>query len=460
MIAEVGEVIGWLVARMTRELGLFAVVGFAIGGLDDLLVDLLWLSRAAWRRIAIYSRFPRATMATLPPPAAPGRIAIFVGAWAEGAVIGDMLRNAVETIRHDDYRIYVGTYPNDPDTMAAVRAVGDRRVRLVRGHRPGPTTKAECLNRIWRQMLADEQVSHVPFKAIVLHDAEDLVHPQELALYDRMIERFDLVQIPVLPLIGGQTRWQRMIAATYADEFAEAHGKSLVLREAVGAAVPSAGVGCAIGRQMMARIAEAKGGEPFDAESLTEDYELGLQIRALGGREAFVTIAAGPGEGPVAVRAHFPETMTAAVRQKTRWIMGIALAGWDRLRWRGGLAERWMRLRDRRTPIAALVLAAAYLEPSLLLACWLFALPVVWPSAMVPLTWFTTGLLIWRLTIRALMVGRLYGPHEALLAIPRAFIGNLIDMMAAGRALATYVPGELPVWDKTQHRFPTDQACS
>ena len=39
---------------------------------------------------------------------------------------------------------------------------------------------------------------------------------------------------------------------------------------------------------------------------------------------------------------------------------GIALAGWDRLGWSGGLAERWMRLRDRRALLAALVLAAAY----------------------------------------------------------------------------------------------------
>ena len=40
---------------------------------------------------------------------------------------------------------------------------------------------------------------------------------------------------------------------------------------------------------------------------------------------------------------------------------GIALAGWDRLGWRGGLAERWMRLRDRQSLLAALILCAAYL---------------------------------------------------------------------------------------------------
>src|SRR3546814_4404647 len=78
---------------------------------------------------------------------------------------------------------------------------------------------------------------------------------------------------------------------------------------------------------------------------------------------------------------HFPDTtlfrspgsVEHAVRQKSRWIAGIALAGWDHLGWlgarfAGGQASpwriwlaRWMLLRDRRSPLAALVLLAAYL---------------------------------------------------------------------------------------------------
>jgi adsorption protein B len=50
----------------------------------------------------------------------------------------------------------------------------------------------------------------------------------------------------------------------------------------------------------------------------------------------------------------------AAVRQKTRWMHGIAYQGWDRLGWSGRLGERWMRLRDRSGPLTALVLAAAF----------------------------------------------------------------------------------------------------
>jgi hypothetical protein len=35
----------------------------------------------------------------------------------------------------------------------------------------------------------------------VLHDGEDVVHSAELRVLDCLIQRFDLVQLPVLPLI-------------------------------------------------------------------------------------------------------------------------------------------------------------------------------------------------------------------------------------------------------------------
>ncbi len=229
----------WLLAATSRELTLFAAIGLLIGGIDDLLIDLLWIGRTLRRRLTIYRRYPRMTAQSLPPPDHPGRFAIFVAAWKEEAVIGDMLRGALATLEHADYRIYVGTYPNDPETSAAVRAVGDPRVRLVGGRLPGPTTKAECLNRLWHAMRRDERNGMVAYKAIVLHDAEDVVHPQELRLFDRLIERFDLVQIPVLPLVD---RNSRFVSGSYIDEFCEAHARQMIVREALGAGIPSAGV--------------------------------------------------------------------------------------------------------------------------------------------------------------------------------------------------------------------------
>jgi adsorption protein B len=149
-----------------------------------------------------------------------GRIAVFVAAWDEAAVIGGMLSTALDRYDHDDYRIYVGAYPNDRETIDAVAAVAERdaRVRLVIGLRDGPTTKADCLNTVWHAMRRDDAREVVGTKAIVLHDAEDVVHAQELRVFDSLIDQYEVVQLPVLPLVH---RGSRLVSGHYADEFAE-----------------------------------------------------------------------------------------------------------------------------------------------------------------------------------------------------------------------------------------------
>ncbi len=454
---EFGEVLLWLAGIAARELTLFAAVGFLLGGIDDLAIDCIWIARTLWRRIAVYRRHRRADVDSIGAPARPGTIAVFVPAWDEAAVIGPMLRHALASFDHGDYRLYVGAYPNDPATIAAVARVvqDDARVRPVICADPGPTTKADCLNCLWHALIEDERETGREVKAIVLHDAEDVVHSAELALFDRLIERFDLIQLPVLPLVDRTSRW---ISGHYCDEFAEAHGKGLVVREALGAAVPSAGVGCALSRPMLGRIAAHAGGVPFDATSVTEDYELGLRVAELGGRGVFVRLP-GRGRGAmVAVRAHFPASLDAAVRQKARWMTGIALSGWDRLGWRGGFAERWMRLHDRRAPLAALVLAAGYGALLLwaLLALAGQGLPPLPPFAA-PLLAINTLLLAWRLALRCGFVTRAYGWREGLRAIPRTVFANAVTMLAAIRAVGRYrrlLRGAATEWDKTRHIFP------
>jgi bacteriophage N4 adsorption protein B len=448
-----------LFERASHELALFAIAGFLIGGLGDLALDWIWILRALWRRSTVYRRHAPVSVATLAPADRPGRIAIFVAAWDEGAVIGAMLAQARTALGERDWRLYVGTYPNDPATRAAVEAVADSRVRLVVNCRPGPTTKADCLNTLWRTLLADEAMEGVRAKAIVLHDAEDVMHSGEFAIYDRLIERFSLVQLPVLPLPDRGSRW---VSGHYMDEFAESHGKALVVREALGAALPSAGVGCAFDRDMLGRIAQANAGLPFDADSLTEDYELGLRIAQLGGRSAFVRIPMAPGGSPVAIRAHFPATLEAAVRQKARWITGIALSGWDRLGWRGGWAETWMRLHDRRAPLAALVLLAAY--AAMILAFVPSVVSAVTGQPRAPAdALFEAGalacfaLMLWRLAMRFAFVTATYGWREGCRSLPRAALANIIAMIAARRALSLYLRMRrdgVVRWDKTVHSFP------
>jgi adsorption protein B len=450
-----------------RELALFAAAGFLVGGLDDLLIDLIWITRSLWRRLAIYSRYDRATAANLAPPMRPGRLAIFVAAWHEAPVIGAMVETALARLHHSDWRLYIGCYPNDPDTVAAIEraAKGDPHVRIVVGDTPGPTTKAGCLNWIWQAMLADEAASGLSVKAVVLHDAEDIVHSDELTVYDALIERFALVQIPVHALpVRGFGRWAELVSGHYCGEFSEAHGKQVVVREAVGAAVPSAGVGCAIDRSVLATIAGGRDG-PFDPDSLTEDYELGLRIGAMGKRGAFVRLPAADGNGMVAVHACFPHRIWDAVKQKSRWITGISLAGWDRLGWQGSLAERWMRLRDRRALLAALVLASAYAALPMWILVWAATALAGRPmdvSIPLPLVTANLSLLGWRVTMRAAMTARSHGWRMAVLAPVHMLIGNFVAMLAAWRALTLYAGlvrhGRLR-WDKTAHVFPTSGAA-
>lgn len=400
-----------------RELTLFAVVGFLVLGLSDLIVDFIWFGLQLRRRLL---GIRPATLDSLSPPAQPGRFAIFVPAWHEAGVIGPMLRHALVAYGRANVRIYVGCYANDPDTIAIVQAMAGDRLRLVINPRPGPTTKADNLNAIWRTMIADERREGFTFKAVVLHDAEDIVHSGELALFDALIERFDLVQLPVLPLVD---RTSRFTAGSYLDEFAMSHGEEMVVRDAIGAGVPSAGVGCALSRAALALLA-GPDRAPFDADSVCEDYEVGLRLHAIGRKGVFVRLPAGNGGAVVATRGHFPARWQDAVAQKSRWMAGIALSGWDRLGWSGGVAERWMRLRDRQALLAALLLLVAY---AVMLAAPLLAFAadrlghqiVLVTPALAMMMQVAAGLLAWRLLIVA---GQKFWPKNS--AAIRSFQGR------------------------------------
>jgi adsorption protein B len=448
-----------LLSRAAAELALFSGVGFLVFGINDLVVDLIFFARHLWRRATVYKRFKRAYASHYVFNKNPGFMAILVPAWDESAVIASMLKATLRRIDYDDYRIFVGHYRNDPATAAAIASVSDVRVQAVQVGRDGPTTKADCLNHLYDALIAHEAATGRSAHAVVLNDAEDVVHRYELRIFDGLIGRAALIQLPVLPLVDRNSRW---IAGHYCDEFAEAHIKELVVREAVGAAIPLAGVGCAIARDALARLAAMQEGRPFAGRSMTEDYELGLRLGAMGLKTMFVRIPALPSErGAVASRGHFPATLGAAVRQKARWLGGIALAGWDRLGWTGGIGERWMRMRDRRGPLAAVLLLAAYTAALLWSQIWLAEalgapIHVELDPTLVTLLTVNAWFLAWRILMRACFTGSAYGFAEGLRSIPRLVVGNVIAMLAAARAVSLHVGGGATHWDKTRHIFPAE----
>ncbi len=108
---------------VAREAMTLACAGFLIGGIDDLALDLVYW----WGRVR---RHRPLRVADLVPRAA-GRLAIFVPAWDEADVIGAMLTAMLARFGDDDFRIYVGTYPNDRPTIDAVAAIAAQDIHVV-----------------------------------------------------------------------------------------------------------------------------------------------------------------------------------------------------------------------------------------------------------------------------------------------------------------------------------------
>jgi adsorption protein B len=169
-----------------RESMLFAATWLLIGGIDDLGVDIcFFIDRLRhWRA-------PRRWISDLPERVVPGSFAVFVAAWREEGVIGAMLATTTARFAHPDYRVYVGVYPNDPATIGAAQEMArhDPRIRVIIGTRPGPTTKADCLNTLWVALGRDDADKGRRTEAIVIHDAEDVVHPAELRVFEALLQR-------------------------------------------------------------------------------------------------------------------------------------------------------------------------------------------------------------------------------------------------------------------------------
>ncbi len=301
----------------------------------------------------------------------------------------------------------------------------------------------------------------VLFSCVVFQDAEDLVDPAALGLLDRAIaDGIDFAQLPVEPMVQADRSWfGRHLGSHYCEEFAEAHGKVMVVRDALGAALPGAGVGCAISRDALQKLCRRRYDlRPFSEESLTEDYELGLAVGENGGTCRFVR-ARGDDGRLIATRAYFPARLDHVIRQKTRWVHGIALQGWDRVGWATGMVEYWMRARDRRGPLTALVLLVGYSLLALTLISW-FAIELGFAEPT-PISPLLTALLIanlvaflWRALWRFVWTSSVYGPLEGLRAVIRIPLTNVISIIAGRRAVFAYVRvlmGRGIEWDKTPH---------
>ncbi len=469
----------WFVFRV---LFIFLVVIFLASGLDDLFVDLVFYLRSGYRALFRRKLIRPVTRDQL--NAVPEKpVALMVPAWDESAVIGKMLLNTLTTLDYKRYHVFVGTYPNDEPTRLAVEKVREiyPQVSAVVTPADGPTSKADCLNWIIQGIFAHEQQHGVEFEIFVMHDAEDIIHPLSLKYFNHLIPRVHMIQLPVFALEWHKASW---VAGIYIDEFAELHSKDLRARELLADTVPSAGVGTALSRAAVEFLRRKRRQQVFDIRSLTEDYQLGLQLREMQGKKIFLQqsvervvsgrhwLTGRPVQrkivDPIATREFFPNAFGAAVRQRARWIMGIALQGW-RLGWTDSPGANYCLFRDRKGLVTNLLTLAGY--PIVIF--WLAAWTAEWLNPELhfpPLVesdeiWFTLmgivlGLLCWRLLNRMAAVWRHYGPWQGLLSAPRLVVANVVNFWATVQAIRRYVrsriSGQAPAWGKTAHAYPSE----
>lgn len=460
-----------------------AVLMIFISGVDDLFVDILyWVLWFSHRRrgMSTKRRYTDSQLDGCPQRAA----AIMVPAWQEAEVIARMAGRAATTLDYDNYHIFVGTYPNDKETQAEVDGVsGDYGfVHKVVNERPGPTSKADCLNNVVRAIREFEHVNNIEFEFVVMHDAEDVIHSKELKCFNFLMRYYDMAQLPVLPL---RRKWVYMTSGHYIDEFAETHFKNMFVRSHLSGFVPSAGVGTALKRTTLDMLLRLHDGVPFNTESLTEDYDIGHRVWEHGLGSAFILARYMSGEEKrfsvpensssrdlrydfVAIREFFPKKFWLAVRQKSRWILGIVFQGYRNIGWPKGLIIRYVLMRDRKAVFSMLSMSIAYIAVMNVVVMeiiyWKSDDPWWFPT-LIPLdsiVWLmllcNAFFLVNRLVHRVGFVFYLYGLRESLLSIPRMVWGNIINICAMYRALFQMIisrKGKKAIkWDKTSHEFP------
>ncbi len=430
-------------------------------GLDDLVPTAIFL----WTKL-----LRRATAPLSAPPDTPvpeRRIAIFVPCWKESGVIANMVRHNLAAISYRNFDFFLGAYPNDIATVEVLSdlAASFRNVHMALCPHDGPTSKADCLNWIYHRMLAHEAQHGGYFDTVLLHDAEDLIYPGALASINRYRAAYAMVQVPVLPL---PTPFIEFTHGIYCDDFSEYQTIDMHARQWCGSFLPSCGVGTGFAREVLDRLADERNGQVFNPASLTEDYEIGVYLHQLGLPQIFTPLEHGP-KGLTATREYFPRRLRSAIRQRTRWVTGIALQGWERDGWRGTWITRYWFWRDRKGLIANplsflanILLAIGVADYSLSQFTHQPSALIIHSTAVALLCSGTLFLQCLRLALRMFCVGRLYGPVLAAGVPLRVLQGNLINCCASLNAIAHYARSRIRreplVWIKTEHAYPQRSA--
>lgn len=459
---------------------LIAAVIIAISSFDDLFVDLAyWTSRLLGTADSKSKELPAVDVLEQLPERP---MAIMVPCWKEHEVIFSMLSSNSRLLRYEQAHYFVGVYLNDPLTQDEVRKAQAlyKNIHMVLVPHDGPTSKADCLNQTLSEIFLFEAEQKLQFAGIVMHDSEDLIHPLELKLFNKLVDLYEFIQLPVYSFSRPLTS---LISGLYMDEFAEMHTKDLEVRQRLSGVIPCAGVSACFSREAIQHLMDKNQGEAFRTSSFTEDYDIAFRVSELGFKSAFIAYPANyaidinitsgsPGilyrSLPVATREFFPSGLEAAYRQRARWLLGIVFQGAHEHGWRGSLGTKYFLARDRKGVITSPAVMLGYFALANLTAFELYRLffnpeqqftyQLLSKDWAVWLFFVNFIFLIWRLGNRMIFTGMIYNLSHALMAAPRLVVGNFVNFFATWRAVRVYlghrISGTPLVWDKTSHSYP------
>lgn len=449
-----GMNIDYWVAALLFPLAVWVV----INGLDDLVIDIA--AACSYWNLNLPSE---ADLDAVPER----QMAIFVALWKEHRVIQKMIENNVTRMEYGRVEFFIGVYPNDSSTVAAVKEASAKYPNVHYAVTPhdGPTSKADNLNWIYQKMLLLEEERGIRFEMVLTHDAEDLIDPHALRWINYYAQWHEMVQIPVLAL---PTPPLELAHGVYCDEFAEFQFKDMPARQFLGGFIPSNGVGTGFSRKALEALAAAHSNQIFEPACLTEDYENGFRIRRLGMAQKFIPIVLRHGR-PIATREFFPRSFSTAIRQRSRWVTGITLQSWEFHGFRESFQHLYWFWRDRKGVVGNLVTPLTNVLFLYGVGTWSWAHATHHDWALAHYASNMEGMCVAGLSLQGLQTAirtccsaRIYGWKFASAVPVRVLAGNWINFFATWKAVSTYATckfrGQPLRWAKTEHNYPTKAA--
>jgi len=466
---------------MCYYLSVITLIILSVSAIDEIFIDITYWVYWVYRKYKM-RKYQSLTYSKLCSKSEEP-IAIMIPCFNDAKIIESMLSHNYIDIDYENYKIFVGVYENDIDTFNTVKSFSELndRVILCTHKAEEEFNKAQNLNKIYKNILHYEEVHNIKFSAFVFHDAVDLIHPVSLKMYNYLVERKDIVQLPVFPMKVQDTCFTHWI---FNDEMAEINTKNLVVREVLGGFIPSIGSSISFARRVIEILVNENNGAPFSTEKENGLYSTCIMVKLKNLSQIFVTKhiyqnqwrrRATSGkyylkrlEVYISTSSLYPLKYRDAVKEKTKIILSTAFQRVKKIEGKNCCVNRYELIHDRK------ILITYFLN---LLAIILLIFWFVYSYFNIQNPKFSSlkalinenniiyGFLIFfsiailqRLLQRMIAVYRVYSDLiSVLLSIPRAVYENVINAHALLRAYMIFLfakKSKRQSWNKVNYDAP------